>query len=118
MQAIELEESGKLHELIDENLCSKYSEEEAIQMIKLALLCANHFPTMRPAMSKVVNILESTDLVSIPSAKLGRSKSEDVRLKNFLELSESDNCSVHARSGDNSPSMTSIVDSFMKDCPR
>ncbi|MQL88831.1 hypothetical protein Taro_021396, partial [Colocasia esculenta] len=53
-----LQERGNLLELVDPNLGSDYSEEEAMLMLNVALLCANASPTLRPTMSTVVSLLE------------------------------------------------------------
>ncbi|KAI4333512.1 hypothetical protein L6164_018306 [Bauhinia variegata] len=53
-----LEEQGKLLELVDPSLGSKYSKEEAMRMLNLALLCTSPSPSLRPSMSSVVSMLE------------------------------------------------------------
>ncbi|XP_030457792.2 LRR receptor kinase BAK1-like [Syzygium oleosum] len=50
---------NELGRLIDPNLQRNYVEEEAEQVVRLALLCANGDPTVRPEMSEVVRMLES-----------------------------------------------------------
>nr|CAD1834014.1 unnamed protein product [Ananas comosus var. bracteatus] len=55
-----LQERGTLLELVDPNLGSEYSKEEALLMLNVALLCANASPTLRPSMSKVVSLLDGT----------------------------------------------------------
>ncbi|KAE8706754.1 putative LRR receptor-like serine/threonine-protein kinase [Hibiscus syriacus] len=49
---------GSLLELVDPDLGSEYSSEEAMVMLNVALLCTNASPTLRPTMSKVVSLLE------------------------------------------------------------
>jgi len=44
-------------ELVDPKLGSQFNEE-AIRMIKVALLCTNSSPALRPTMSAVVSMLE------------------------------------------------------------
>uniref|UniRef100_A0A0E0M044 non-specific serine/threonine protein kinase n=1 Tax=Oryza punctata TaxID=4537 RepID=A0A0E0M044_ORYPU len=53
-----LHERGNLLELVDPELGSDYSPEEALLMLNVALLCTNAAPTLRPKMSKVVSLLE------------------------------------------------------------
>uniref|UniRef100_A0A175YMD3 non-specific serine/threonine protein kinase n=1 Tax=Daucus carota subsp. sativus TaxID=79200 RepID=A0A175YMD3_DAUCS len=55
--ACNLKENGNLMELIDPRLGSEYNIEEAIRMIKVALLCTNTTPALRPTMSCVVSML-------------------------------------------------------------
>ena len=50
-------------ELVDPRLETEFNEEEAMRMIKVALLCTNSSPALRPIMSEVVNMLEGRTLV-------------------------------------------------------
>ncbi|XP_019190174.1 PREDICTED: probable LRR receptor-like serine/threonine-protein kinase At1g07650 [Ipomoea nil] len=59
--ALVLQENGNLLELIDPRLGSDFDKEQAIRMIKVALFCINHAPSLRPSMSVVVNMVESHD---------------------------------------------------------
>lgn len=52
-----LKQQGRLLEIIDQRLGSDYSQEEALRMLNVALLCTNTLPTQRPRMSSVVNML-------------------------------------------------------------
>jgi hypothetical protein len=45
-------------EIVDPKLQSEFNKEEAERMIKLTLLCTNASPSLRPAMSEVVSMLE------------------------------------------------------------
>ncbi|CAL5410046.1 unnamed protein product [Camellia sinensis] len=62
---------GRLMELVVPKLGPDFDKEEAIKMIKIALLCTNPSPAIRPAMSAVVSMLEGhldiQDLVMDPS---------------------------------------------------
>nr|XP_029120078.1 probable LRR receptor-like serine/threonine-protein kinase At1g53440 isoform X2 [Elaeis guineensis] len=78
-RACVLQEQGNLLELVDPSLGSNYSKEEALQMLNLALLCANPSPTLRPTMSTVVSMLDGKTPVSIPSMKHINPKSEELR---------------------------------------
>ena len=51
-------------EIVDPKLQSEFNKEEAERMIKAALLCTNASPSIRPAMSEVVSMLEGQ--TSIP----------------------------------------------------
>lgn len=71
-------------ELVDEKLGSEFSKTEAERMIKVALLCTNASPSLRPNMSEVVSMLEGVAAIadSIPEAG---SYSEDLRFKAIRE---------------------------------
>ncbi|KAE9617051.1 putative protein kinase RLK-Pelle-DLSV family [Lupinus albus] len=58
-----LKEKGNLMELVDKRLGGEFNKEEAMLMIKVSLLCTNFSPTLRPAMSSVVNMLEGRSVV-------------------------------------------------------
>ncbi|XP_025801530.1 probable LRR receptor-like serine/threonine-protein kinase At1g07650 [Panicum hallii] len=53
-----LQERGSLLELVDSDLGSNYSTEEALLVLNVALLCTTATPTLRPKMSEVVSLLE------------------------------------------------------------
>ncbi|KAJ9562913.1 hypothetical protein OSB04_008073 [Centaurea solstitialis] len=61
-----LEEQGGLLGLVDSCLGSKYSKEEAMRMLDMALLCTNPSPTLRPPMSYVVKMLDGKIPVQTP----------------------------------------------------
>ncbi|PUZ70414.1 hypothetical protein GQ55_2G227900 [Panicum hallii var. hallii] len=54
-----LQERGSLLELVDSDLGSNYSTEEALLVLNVALLCTTATPTFRPKMSEVVSLLEA-----------------------------------------------------------
>ncbi|KAK4857833.1 hypothetical protein QYF36_006936 [Acer negundo] len=78
--AFYLYQNGKLMELVDQNLGFEFDKFEAERMMKVALLCANASPSLRPTMSEVVNMLEGTTPLpdAIPEAG---SYSEDMKFK-------------------------------------
>ncbi|XP_058100922.1 probable LRR receptor-like serine/threonine-protein kinase At1g53440 isoform X2 [Magnolia sinica] len=82
-----LHEKGSLLELVDPVLGSDYSKEEALRMLKLALLCTNPSPTLRPIMSTVVRMLEGQAVIRVPTMK-SASSSEDWRFKSFEHFSQ------------------------------
>ncbi|KAK1424853.1 hypothetical protein QVD17_20193 [Tagetes erecta] len=53
-----LNEKGSLIDLVDPRLGSDFTKIEAVRMMKVALLCTNQSPALRPTMSEVVNMLE------------------------------------------------------------
>uniref|UniRef100_A0A5B7BCU3 Protein kinase domain-containing protein n=1 Tax=Davidia involucrata TaxID=16924 RepID=A0A5B7BCU3_DAVIN len=69
--ALVLQRKGNLIELVDPKLGSDFNMEEAIRMIKVALLCTNPSPALRPTMSAVVSMLKGHinvhDLITDPS---------------------------------------------------
>ncbi|XP_011002040.1 PREDICTED: probable LRR receptor-like serine/threonine-protein kinase At1g29720 isoform X2 [Populus euphratica] len=66
-----LQKKRNLMEIVDPKLQSEFNKEEAERMIKLALLCTNASPSLRPAMSEVVSMLEGQttiqEMISDPS---------------------------------------------------
>ncbi|KAJ6333342.1 hypothetical protein OIU77_009249 [Salix suchowensis] len=58
-------------EVVDPKLQSEFNKEEAERMIKLALLCTNASPSLRPAMSEAASMLEGQtsipEIISDPS---------------------------------------------------
>ncbi|XP_016648166.1 PREDICTED: probable LRR receptor-like serine/threonine-protein kinase At1g07650 [Prunus mume] len=61
--AFVLQQKGNLMELVDPKLGSEFNKEEAMRMIKVALLCTNPSPALRPTMSAVVSMLEGRAIV-------------------------------------------------------
>ncbi|KAJ8755708.1 hypothetical protein K2173_022701 [Erythroxylum novogranatense] len=82
-----LEEQGNLLELVDPDLGSNYSKEEAMKMLNIALLCTNPSPTLRPVMSSVVSMLDGKIAVEAPKIKRG-SMNQDARFRAFEVLSQ------------------------------
>ncbi|KAK6141204.1 hypothetical protein DH2020_025047 [Rehmannia glutinosa] len=78
-----LQERGSLLELVDPELGSAYSSEEAMVLLNVALLCTNAAPTLRPTMSQVVSMLEGRtavqDLLSDPGFSTADSKYKAIR---------------------------------------
>ncbi|KAL7000621.1 hypothetical protein U1Q18_001773 [Sarracenia purpurea var. burkii] len=83
-----LQERGSLLELVDPDLGSRYSSEEAMVMLNVALLCTNASPTLRPTMSQVLSMLEGRtavqDLLSDPGFSTIDSKFKAIR-KHFWQ---------------------------------
>ncbi|PWA66159.1 serine-threonine/tyrosine-protein kinase catalytic domain-containing protein [Artemisia annua] len=53
-----MERKGSLIDLVDPRLGSNFNKKEAVRMMKIALLCTNQSPALRPTMSEVVSMLE------------------------------------------------------------
>lgn len=78
--ACHLQKSKNFAELFDERLGSNINKEEAERMVKVALLCTNGSPSLRPIMSEVANMLEGK--ASIPEVFPEASTyTEDLRFK-------------------------------------
>ena len=85
LQACHLQQTGKLMELLDENLDSEVNKREAETMIKVALLCTNASASVRPTMSEVVSMLEGQ--IAVPEIIPEKSSySEDLRFKAMRDL--------------------------------
>ncbi|KAK4589545.1 hypothetical protein RGQ29_020210 [Quercus rubra] len=61
--AIVLQQKGNLMELVDAELGLEFNKEEVLRMIKVALLCTNPSPALRPTMTSVVSMLEGKTVV-------------------------------------------------------
>ncbi|GMY37740.1 probable LRR receptor-like serine/threonine-protein kinase At1g07650 isoform X2 [Fagus crenata] len=61
--ALVSQQKGNLMDVVDPKLGSDFSKEEALRMVKVALLCTNPSPTLRPTMSAVVSMLEGQTAV-------------------------------------------------------
>ncbi|PIN06304.1 Serine/threonine protein kinase [Handroanthus impetiginosus] len=94
-----LQEQGNLLELVDPILGSNYSEEEALRMLNLALLCANPSPTLRPSMSSVVSMLEGKIPVQAPIVKRG-TMNDEMRFKALEMISQDSQTRVSTLSQD------------------
>ncbi|TQD78710.1 hypothetical protein C1H46_035714 [Malus baccata] len=82
--ALVLQQKGNLMELVDRKLGSEFNKEEAMRMIKVALLCTNPSPALRPTMSAVVSMLEGQTLVH--EVKINPSiYGDEMRFRDFTE---------------------------------
>jgi hypothetical protein len=97
-------------ELVDPDLGSNYSKEEAMIMLNLALLCTNPSPTLRPPMSSVVSMLEGKSPIQAPLIKRGSitSMDQDARFKAFERLSQDSQTHVSTFSQDSHVRGTSM----------
>ncbi|XP_066329940.1 probable LRR receptor-like serine/threonine-protein kinase At1g53440 isoform X3 [Miscanthus floridulus] len=73
-----LKQQGKLLEMVDRRLGSDYSQEQALRLLNVALLCTSTQPTQRPRMSSVVKMLRGEIPIEIVPAD--DDLSEDLRL--------------------------------------
>ncbi|CAH1416315.1 unnamed protein product [Lactuca virosa] len=72
--AVVLKQKGNLIDLVDPRLGFDFNKREALRMIEIALLCTNESPTLRPIMSKVVNMLEGHTEIEEPTMNVITSK--------------------------------------------
>ncbi|OIW17947.1 hypothetical protein TanjilG_17783 [Lupinus angustifolius] len=80
-----LQHTANLMKLVDERLGSEFNPTEAENMMKVALLCTNTSPSLRPTMSGVVNMLEGR--ITIPDViQESGSFSEDLRFKAMRDI--------------------------------
>ncbi|KAL0328299.1 UNVERIFIED_CONTAM: putative LRR receptor-like serine/threonine-protein kinase [Sesamum calycinum] len=105
-----LQERGSLLELVDPDLGSAYSSEEAMVLLNVALLCTNAAPTLRPTMSQVVSMLEGRtpvqDLLSDPGFSTADSKYKAIRNHFWQHPSVSHSMSMNGPYSDSSLSNT------------
>ncbi|KAK1416699.1 hypothetical protein QVD17_25815 [Tagetes erecta] len=94
-----LQEQENLIQLVDPGLGSNYSKKEAMRMLSIALLCTNPSPTLRPAMSAVVSMLEGKIPVQTQVVKRG-ALDADMRLRAFELLSQDSQTLTSIASGD------------------
>ncbi|KAK8629309.1 hypothetical protein V6N13_078153 [Hibiscus sabdariffa] len=85
--ALVLQQKGNLLELVDPKLNTKFDKEEAIRIIKVALLCTNTSPALRPTMSGVVSMLEGhVDVHEI--IRESSSYGDDMRFKSLTDFDQ------------------------------
>ncbi|XP_076932830.1 putative leucine-rich repeat receptor-like serine/threonine-protein kinase At3g14840 [Bidens hawaiensis] len=85
--ACQLQKSKNYNELFDEKLGSNINKEEAEIMVKVALLCTNGSPSIRPIMSEVVSMLEGRICVPDIDPEAG-GYTDDLRFKAMRDLRE------------------------------
>ncbi|CAL5409023.1 unnamed protein product [Camellia sinensis] len=103
--ACHLQQGGNLADLIDSKLGTEFNNVEVERMVKVALLCTNASPSLRPTMSEVVSMLEGQ--MSIPEViPEPNSYTEDLRFKAMRDFHrEKQN---HSFSGSQSQNSTTI----------
>ncbi|KAL4627328.1 hypothetical protein ACB092_05G158000 [Castanea dentata] len=111
-----LQKTGNLMELVDPKLGSEFNKEEAVRMIKVALLCTNPSPALRPNMSEVISMLNGETAVH----ELGMDRSlygSDFRAltDQLLQQPESLNTSLNAKWVGSSSITTNDLYSINKD---
>ncbi|XP_047310088.1 probable LRR receptor-like serine/threonine-protein kinase RFK1 isoform X2 [Impatiens glandulifera] len=85
--ACHLEQKGTLTKLVDERVGWNFDKEEVERVVKIAILCTNGSPSLRPMMSEIVGMLEGHS--PIPDVTPGSSSfSEDLRFKSMRDLQQ------------------------------
>ncbi|XP_021294046.1 probable LRR receptor-like serine/threonine-protein kinase At1g07650 isoform X1 [Herrania umbratica] len=85
--ALVLQQKGNLMELVDTKLGSQFNKEEAMRIIKVALLCTNPSPALRPTMSTVVSMIEGHTAVHEVSGEPSF-HGDDMRFKSFRDYDQ------------------------------
>ncbi|KAL6538693.1 hypothetical protein OROGR_012681 [Orobanche gracilis] len=107
--ACHLQESKKTDDLIDKRLGSQADREEVERTVKVALLCTNASPSVRPPMSEVVQMLEGN--MSIPDGEPAEtSNSSDVRFKAIKDFHREKR--NQSSSGSHSPHKSTVEPGF------
>ncbi|OWM72996.1 hypothetical protein CDL15_Pgr001110 [Punica granatum] len=83
--ACQKQHNGSLMEIVDEYLTLGVNQEEVEKVVKVAVLCTNASPSLRPTMSEVVRMLEGE--ISIPDViPEPANYREDLRFKAMRDL--------------------------------
>ncbi|XP_062193245.1 probable LRR receptor-like serine/threonine-protein kinase At1g07650 isoform X2 [Phragmites australis] len=113
-----LHERGTLLELVDPDLGSNYSTEEALLMLNVALLCTTAAPTLRPKISKVVSLLEGhtplKPLLSELSLAANSLSSSGLRRNFWQNPSESQSLTAQASCNNTNESSTLDIDGSLR----
>lgn len=92
MQACHLQVNKNIDELVDERLGSQVDREEVERVVKVALLCTNATPSVRPTMSEAVKMMEGN--LAIPDALAeGSTESRIKAMNNFRHARRNDTSS-------------------------
>uniref|UniRef100_A0A0D3BIW7 non-specific serine/threonine protein kinase n=1 Tax=Brassica oleracea var. oleracea TaxID=109376 RepID=A0A0D3BIW7_BRAOL len=95
--AMTLQQKGDIMEIVDPKLEGEFNSLEAERMIKVALVCTNATPSLRPLMSEAVKMLEGE--MEIPQIMSGPAVyGHDLNFSKLMEMQESTSmsCYVHA----------------------
>ncbi|KAH6765271.1 receptor-like kinase in flowers 1 [Perilla frutescens var. frutescens] len=107
--ACHLHENKNIDELIDERLGSQVDRKEAERVIKVALLCTNATPSVRPTMSEAVQMIEGK--LAIPDAvAVGSTESRIKAVKDFRQERRDESSSTPPRLMD--PGFSSYATEF------
>ncbi|CAF1709778.1 unnamed protein product [Brassica napus] len=86
--AMTLQQKGDIMEIVDPKLEGEFNSLEAERMIKVALVCTNATPSLRPLMSEAVKMLEGE--MEIPQIMSGPAVyGHDLNFSKLMEMQES-----------------------------
>ncbi|KAL9660852.1 hypothetical protein QQ045_025671 [Rhodiola kirilowii] len=102
-------EQGNLLELVDPSLGTDYDKKETMRMLNLALACTSPSPTLRPAMSLVVKMLEGKAPIQAPLIQRTTFE-QDMRFKAFERLSQDSQTHISSVSDESAVQKTISVD--------
>ncbi|KAF3513250.1 hypothetical protein F2Q69_00008351 [Brassica cretica] len=104
--AMTLQQKGDIMEIVDPKLEGEFNSLEAERMIKVALVCTNATPSLRPLMSEAVKMLEGE--MEIPQIMSGPAVyGHDLNFSKLMEMQESTSMSGYGLSPFNQESATS-----------
>jgi hypothetical protein len=111
LQTWELYERKELVQLVDISLNGGFDAEEACKILKIALLCTQDTPKLRPTMSSVVKML--TGEISVDESKITKpgliSDVMDLKIRQPKKLKDTETTySYNASSGSDSQGNTTI----------
>lgn len=100
LQASQKQRNGELMELIDERILeNEVNLQEVEILVKVAILCVNTSPSLRPTMSEVVKMFQGE--MSIPDILPQGNYTEDIRFKAIRDLRDiaknNNSCSGYSR---------------------
>uniref|UniRef100_UPI0005C92AEE probable LRR receptor-like serine/threonine-protein kinase At1g53440 n=1 Tax=Fragaria vesca subsp. vesca TaxID=101020 RepID=UPI0005C92AEE len=118
--ALVLQQKEKLMELVDPKLESKFNKEEAMRMIKVALLCTHPSPALRPTMSAALSMLEGRAVIHELNTSSSMYSDHELAFESFRD--EYHDVSIQQRlppQGPEASSSRTVHDSytFNLDCP-
>ncbi|KAJ0986362.1 hypothetical protein J5N97_004718 [Dioscorea zingiberensis] len=111
-----LQEQGNLIELVDKRLGPYYSEEEALQMLDLALTCTNPSSCLRPTMSTVVSILDGKNPVPLLSLKSTATNSDASQSPGISMDGPWMDSSVSVQNNQEEDARISLTSKLLSDC--
>ncbi|KAI3682836.1 hypothetical protein L1987_83142 [Smallanthus sonchifolius] len=108
--ASRLQTKKQYAELFDERLESNIDKEQAETVVKVAILCTNGSPAVRPTMSEVVSMLQGR--ISVPDARPPElsTRFEDLRFKTMRDSLEENTRTHYSASSSNDPFEVQSVD--------
>ncbi|EOY13214.1 PREDICTED: putative serine/threonine-protein kinase isoform X3 [Theobroma cacao] len=110
-RAWEMYEQGQLVELVDTSLNGDFNDEEAQRFLKIALLCTQDMPKLRPTMSEVVKMLMGEAAVNDQNISRPGLLSEFMSLRGHKDKSDLTSEGT-GKAGNSSSSSVNITTSY------